>query len=290
MYPPLPRSEIELPGGRALSYAEFGRPNGTPLFLFHGTPGSRLIGRVGHNAAADRDIRLIVPDRPGSGRSDFQRGRTILGWVEDVKVLASALGVERFAVAGISGGGPYALACGLKIPERLTGLGVVSGVAPIRRATTRGMSVVNRSQLSLARKAPPLFRLEWSLLSLVAQRYPERLMASALRSMPPADREVYERDEVASTLVADMTEATARGARGVAQEMTLMARPWGFRLEDVTMPVHLWQGEADRNVPLVMGKYQAKTLSNCTATFIPKAGHFWFVDNLDTVFAAITDQ
>lgn len=290
MYPPLPRSEIELPGGRALSYAEFGRPNGTPLFLFHGTPGSRLTGRLGHNAAADRNIRLIVPDRPGFGRSDFQSGRTILDWPDDITVLASSLGIEKFGVAGISGGGPYALACAARLPERVTGTAVVSGLGPVRNTTVRGMSRLNRTQLTIARKVPLLFRAEWMILGLFGQRYPEKLMTKVTSSLPEVDRDVFQRDEVHDTLVADLQEAMVRGSRGVAHELTLMARPWGFRLEEIAAPVHLWQGELDRNVPVAMGRYQSKALPNCTATFLPSAGHYWYVDNLDTVFAALTSK
>lgn len=288
MYPPLPRSEIELPGGRVLSYAEFGRPNGTPLFLFHGTPGSRLIGRLGHNAAADRNIRLIVPDRPGFGRSDFQPGRTILDWPGDITVLASSLGIDEFAVVGVSGGGPYALACATRLAERITAAAVVSGVSPVRPATTRGMSPLIRTQFSLARKAPLVVRAEWMALGLFGQRYPEKLMTRVTSSLPPVDREIFERDEVHDTLVADLQEAMFRGARGVAHELTLMARPWGFRLEEIAVPIHLWQGELDQSVPPVMGRYQAKALQNCSATFLPSAGHYWFVDNLDAVFATVT--
>ncbi len=285
MYPPLPKSNIQLADGRTLSYAEYGRPNGTPVFLFHGTPGSRLMGRMGHNAAADRNVRLIAPDRPGFGRSSFQRARTILNWTEDVVQLAASLEIERFAVLGVSGGGPYAAACAMKIPERLTAAGIVSGIAPVRKSTLRGMSRINRSQLLMARRLPPLFRAQWAVLNLLGQRYPERMLSGTTKAAP--DREILARDEVRDSFIADMHEAMATGSHGVAHEMGLFAKPWGFRLEDITMPVKLWHGESDRTVPVAMGRYQAKAIANCTATFIPDAGHLWIVDNFGTVLSSL---
>jgi pimeloyl-ACP methyl ester carboxylesterase len=285
MYPPLPKSDVQLADGRTLSYAEYGRPNGAPVFLFHGTPGSRLMGRMGHNAAADRNIRLIAPDRPGFGRSSFQRKRKILDWTDDVLQLADSLAIERFAVLGVSGGGPYAAACAMKIPERLTATGIVSGIAPVRKATIRGMSRLNRGQLILGRRLPPLLRAEWAMLNLFFQRYPERMAKRVALAAP--DQEILERDEVRNSMIADMHEAMATGSHGVAYEMSLFSRPWGFRLEDITMPVKLWQGEDDRNVPVAMGRYQAKAITNCTATFIPGAGHLWFADNFGAIFASL---
>lgn len=290
MYPPLPKSDLELTDGRRLSYAEYGRPNGSPMFLFHGTPGSRLFGRLGHNAAADRNIRLIVPDRPGFGRSQFQRGRKLTDWPSDVTQLADALGIASFAVVGVSGGGPYAAACAAKIPERLTGVGIVSGISPNRRAALKGLSRGRRLMLAVGKRAPILLRPEAAMLHLLAIRYPERVLSGFRRAMPAADREVLARSDVKEMLVADLQEALALGGRGIAQESAILAGPWGFRLEEINTRVHLWQGERDANTPPAMGRYYEKALPDCSATYIPDAGHFWFVDHLGDVMAALNRQ
>ena len=113
--------ELRLSDGRALGYAQYGDPEGRPLFFSHGTPGSRTLAQL-FDAGARRDgVRLIAPERPGFGRSDFLPDRTFADWPDDVSELADALGFDRFAVAGSSGGGPYAAACAWKLPERLTG-------------------------------------------------------------------------------------------------------------------------------------------------------------------------
>ena len=122
---------VRLADGRALAYAEWGAPDGFPVFGFHGSPGSRRT-HLGEEAPRSADVRLILPDRPGFGLSDPQPGRALLDWPRDVAALADHLGVDRFAVYGFSGGGPYALACAWAMPERVTAAAVVGGEGPIR--------------------------------------------------------------------------------------------------------------------------------------------------------------
>jgi pimeloyl-ACP methyl ester carboxylesterase len=112
---------IRLRDGRRLGYAEWGDPGGRPLLYFHGWPGSRVEGRLGDEAAKAKGVGMIALDRPGMGLSDYQPRRTLVDWPDDVIQVAAALGLDRFAVLGISGGGPYAAACAWKLSEQLTG-------------------------------------------------------------------------------------------------------------------------------------------------------------------------
>jgi pimeloyl-ACP methyl ester carboxylesterase len=124
----------DCPMAACLPMSEHGPSDGSPLFYFHGSPGSRLAWKLfaEPGLAEELGIRLIVPDRPSLGHSDFQPRRTLGDWPTDITPLADHLGLTQFAVLGYSGGGPYALACALKIPERLTPVGIVSGTAPIQ--------------------------------------------------------------------------------------------------------------------------------------------------------------
>src|SRR5919109_4568041 len=141
---------IRLRDGRQVGYAEWGDPGGQPLFYFHGWPGSRLEGRLGDQPAKAKGIRLIALDRPGMGLSDHQPRRRLVDWPDDVIQVAAALGLDRFAVLGISGGGPYAAACAWKLSDRLTGAGIVSGLAPLDvPGVIAGMSRRNRLSLQL---------------------------------------------------------------------------------------------------------------------------------------------
>jgi pimeloyl-ACP methyl ester carboxylesterase len=121
---------LVLGDGRRLGYAQYGRPDGQPLFYFHGHPGSRLEARFASQAAAEAGLRVIALDRPGYGLSDFLPGRVITGWPADVAEAAGLLGIGQFSVAGASGGGPYALACAWRQPGRVIQAAVISGVGP----------------------------------------------------------------------------------------------------------------------------------------------------------------
>lgn len=153
---------VTLPDGRKLGYDEHGPSDGKPLSYFHGTPRSRRKLRlfVGEELADSLNVRVIAPDRPGMGLSDFQAGLTIGYWPADVATLADALGLGRFAVLGYSGSGPYAPSCALKIPERLAAVGIVSSPAPYDvPGLTDAMDPNNLSFIRLACERPLLSRL-----------------------------------------------------------------------------------------------------------------------------------
>jgi len=286
-----PRNEnvILLRDRRRLAYAEFGDPGGKPAFFFHGFPGSRLGAAIGDAGARRHGIRLIAPDRPGIGLSDFQPKRRITDWPGDVAQLADALGIDRFAVAGISGGGPYSLACASGIPERLTATAVISGVGPMSRAgASEGMTLANRIIFTLSRLSPLTARIPMVLMDQATRRFGDRAIAQAMKAMPAPDRKVLEDPALMRMLKEDATEAMRHGTRGAALEGWLYTRPWGFRLEDIRVPVHLWQGGADLNVPIAMGREMAERLPNCIATFYEDEGHLLAVPHADEIMDALS--
>jgi pimeloyl-ACP methyl ester carboxylesterase len=264
---------IQLRDGRRLGYAELGDTRGMPLLHFHGFPGSRYEGLLMDKTAKKRGIHLITPDRPGEGLSTFKSGRKITDWPQDVLELADALKLDKFAILGISGGGPYALACARKIPERLTSATVIAGMGPLDSPdATKGMKAENVYLFDLARKSPwklyPIFWMEkitWN----------EKTLTKMLSNIPEVDRKiVFDEPDFLKGMLDAGKEAYIQGVRGVVHEAILYAKPWGFALNEIQMKVHLWQGEADINVPPSMGYYQARALPNCAAHFIPGEGHY----------------
>jgi len=268
---------ISLPDGRRLAFAEYGDPQGQPLFFFHGFPGSRYDGAYTGQAAAEMGIRLIAPERPGMGYSDFKPNRKLLDWPDDVCFLADSLHLETFGVLGYSGGGPHALACAYKIAERLTGIGVMAGVGPVTEpGALQGMMKNNVQIFSLARKAP------WLLNFLYRMQIPiddKKLMRAAAAQMVQPDVDAMQEPMVLQDIVKDFNEAFRQNTKGVVQEGALLGSDWGFKLSDIQGTVHLWQGEEDTNVPVEMGRYQAGKIPNCIAKFYPGEGHISLVTN-----------
>ena len=270
-------NQINLRDGRRLGYAEFGDPRGKPVLFFHGYPGSRWDGAETGHAAERVGVRLIAPDRPGMGLSDYQPKRRLLDWPTDVLELASALGLERFAVIGYSGGGPYALACASQLDTRLSAVGVIAGIGPLTEpGAVDGMVKNNVRLFQLARRTPWLLRL---IFSLNRRMDSLKLLQAAVPQMPAVDQAVMRQPGVLAGMAKDYSEAFRQGARGVVHEGALYASEWGFKLGEVTRPVRLWQGEQDTNVPAALGRFQARHLPDCQATFYPADGHISIIVN-----------
>lgn len=278
---------MELPDGRRLGYAEFGDRAGAPVMYFHGWPGARVEGRLGDDAARASGVRLIAVDRPGMGGSTFQPNRALLDWPDDVLEIAASLGLTRFAVLGISGGGPYAAACAWKLPDRLTCAGIVSSLAPFDvPGAVASMGRRNRLAFELVRRLSVLRRILMARLAWSVSRRPERALESGVTAA--ADLKYLDRPNVRNVLEQSLGEAFRGGSRGPAWEMGLYARPWGFRLEEIRVPVHLWHGEDDVNAPISMGRYLATSIPGCRATFYPGEAHLHFVDRLAEILAVLS--
>lgn len=281
---------ITLSHGRRLGFAEYGDPSGRPVLFFPGTPSGRLFHHPEESIALSLGARIITVDRPGFGLSDFQADRTLLHWPQDVIQLADALDIGRFALVGISGGAPYAMACALEVPERLTAAGVISGVGPTARlGGTRGMSRQRRLGVEVGRHIPWLTRpLLWLMSN--PQRNPERYIGNIAAQSSKTDRVILARPEIKSMLITNWLEATRPGLRGYAWEARMFSRPWGFRLEDVDLDVHLWHGEEDLSIPVTVGRYLADAIPACHSTFIHSEGHFLFFEHwrgiLETMVAS----
>ena len=262
---------IKLRDGRRLAYAEFGDPVGEPIIHCHGTPSSRAEGELTLRGSCARQLglRVIIPDRPGMGGSDFLRNRRIVDWPSDVLELADALRVERFAMLGSSGGAPYALVCGALIPERVCVVGVIGGVAPI---DAPGLFPRRTRFLSqMMRVAAPIMRglIRLQLLALRSRKV-RKGMANAF---PEPDRTLFQREDIRDRFIGCLEECCRNGPRGAVWELGMFSQPWGFQLTKVTVPVLLWQGERDGNVSAAHARFLAAALPHCQARFYPDDAH-----------------
>jgi len=285
------QSWARLPDGRGLCYAEYGDPQGTPTFFFHGWPGSRLLGRLVHEAAQTRHIRIIAPDRPGIGRSDPKPGRRLLDWPADVLALADRLGLDQFDVVGYSNGGPYALACAARLPARLTATAVISGMGPSDSPEARqALPFEVRAFFAVNRRAPMISRLGVRVLSVGARQFQAFMAAQMWAVAPPPDRAVLRRKDVFNSLKAEYAESFRPGPHGLDHEISIIRSPWGFDLSEVGRKILLYHGEADANVPVALARRVAAALPSCHAHFLPEAAHLWFVDGFGQVLDDLAAQ
>jgi pimeloyl-ACP methyl ester carboxylesterase len=284
---------LRLTDGRSLAWIEYGDPNGHPVVYCHGFPGSRFEAAIAHRAAQRVNARILSFDRPGYGRSDHQPGRTILDWPRDIESAADQLGLARFAVLGVSGGGPYALACAHALRQRLTGIAIVCGLGPAHDpALRRAMMWLLRTGLFLGLRAPQL--LEWIyavVFSPLPRWHPQGVFKLLAAHTSHADRASLRNRETRAALVASLREAFRRGSHAAVSDIVLYAHDWGFAPESIEATVHLWHGEADPTVPVSMGRTLAARLPRCRARFLPGEGHFSLpVNHAADILRALTDR
>jgi pimeloyl-ACP methyl ester carboxylesterase len=277
---------FELRDARLLGYAEQGDPDGKPVLLFHGLPGSRLTRHPDGSIAARLGIRLITFDRPGIGISTPQRGRRILDWPRDVAEFADAKGLERFAVIGWSGGGPYALATAHELPGRITRVGLVASLTPLAgTAFAQHLAPDLRRNARLGRIVP------WIVYQAVRRevrafaRDRDAAVDAAFAKSPACDRATLDDPAFRRMQIDSRCEAYRQGVAGVYREAMLYLRPWGFDPADVRVPVQLWHGEEDETLAPPMGRHLAETLG-CDATFLQGEGHMVCLTHWEEILRA----
>jgi len=259
------------------------------VVALHGTPGSRLHLVPGAAAARAAGVRLLVPDRPGYGLSTFQPGRSLTGWVDDLAELLDHLQIERLAVLGVSGGGPYAAACARLMPARVTAAAIVSGVAPlVVPGSEAGMLPADRLLIRLGRRSEALIRPLCLAQASFGRHRPERALDMMATALSPSDQAVLRRPEIRAAFVADLSTCSPTTGAATAQEYALLAHAWGFDLEGIEVPVHLWHGDVDREVPLAQARRQAAAIPGAVLHECAGAGHLLLVDQLDDILRLLS--
>jgi pimeloyl-ACP methyl ester carboxylesterase len=279
---------IELPDGREFAWLELGDPHGPAVFVFHGSPGSRVQVSCDPEAIAASGVRFIAPDRPGYGHSSFHRGRTLRDWPDDVRALADHLGIASFSVIGVSGGGPHAAVCAALLADRVRTAGIVSGVGPLVDPELAGAMVgINRGVTAMAVRAPFVLRPIFEAQTFVCRRWPERALRAGAKQMPEADARALQRPEVRAAFLQESRQASATSAAAATQDFALFGRDWGFRLEEIAVPVHIWHGDEDKNVRYIHGKYFAQRIPGAQFHACPGEGHLLVVDHLAEILTTV---
>ncbi|KAM0345727.1 hypothetical protein ACHAPU_006080 [Fusarium lateritium] len=294
---------------RLISWAEYGSPKGRPLIFLHGTPSSRLECAEFHDELHALSIRLIAPDRPGFGRSEFLPGHTIGGYAADVRALAKHLDLAKYSIMGGSGGGPYALACARhhQPEDGLQGVCIFAGMAPYE-CGLKDMNWKTSLSLGMANWAPGLLRFlmrfslpipkgdlsgpleKWTLDPSV-QEDAKNKFAAFVKSIKGRDKEVLSKPGVLDYIAAATAESVIQGLDGYMHEAKLFAQPWDFRIEDITFasegrgPVSLVYGTDDVNTTIHMGRWIAERVKGSKLKEVQGETHFTigvkFVDYCD---------
>jgi pimeloyl-ACP methyl ester carboxylesterase len=279
--------------GRALEVREYGDRRGHPAFFFHGLIGSHHQASYVADQARRAGLRIIAPNRPGVGQSDFVRRKSPLEAVTDVEELARALNLREFSVIGISGGATYALAVLYRLGERVRSTTLISGMGPAQLpGALHGMDLRRRIILAAGSRHPRLARDAFRVAGRRFRARPEKFLERLVKTWSAPDQAVFRRREVFELFLKDIEQVFANpsGAEGLAQELSLY-RHYGFSLGDLPAGrrVTIWHGLTDNIVPPAMAWKIVQALPDAEAHLLP-GGHFMAVDAAGLIVARVVQQ
>ena len=281
------RDSSRLSGGRTVGYAEYGDLMGKPVIYLHGCPSSRfelsnpdLIG-----IAEQLHIRLIIPDRPGIGLSDWE-SYTIASYPDILVQFADQLGLDRFPLMGVSSGGKFVAACAWKFPQRLDTATIISGTAPFDLPGVKEtLSKQDRLLYGTADKVPWLFHLELWKIARDVKKNPASIL-SLFADLCESDKVVLAQPNVNRMMEQTVPEAFRQGTQGADHDLTIEARPWGFSLQDIKLRVNVWHGEDDV-VPVKQARILAEAIPNARSKYFPNEGHLMIISHFEEVLNAV---
>ena len=267
---------IAVRNGRRLGFAEFGDPHGQAIVWMHGTPGARRQIPVEARALANREgLRIIGVDRPGIGSSTPHVYESMLDWTGDLRLVADILGIDQMRLIGLSGGGPYALAAGAGMPDRVIAVAVMGGVAP-----TVGADAIDGGVVAFAAHFAPLIAVARVPIGIaltagirLSKPVAGRVLDLYAAVQPAGDKRLLARPEFRAMFVDDLLNGSRKQITAPLSDLLLFTRHWGFEAADVTVPVHWWHGDGDHIVPHRHGEHMVRLLPDATLTTIAGESH-----------------
>jgi pimeloyl-ACP methyl ester carboxylesterase len=273
--------------GSVIAYEVAGEPDAPPVLFCHGLADSRLSAHLFTQAARELGLRVVAPDRPGTGGTDPRRLRRLADWAEDAALVLDAVRADSAAVLGVSGGGPFAAACAARMPGRVRSLTLVSPLG-VPGWPTRGMAAGERVCLEIARRAPAFGGWFLGRLAALERRSPQLFLRLATSEMPDIDRRAVQQPGVRDPFLANYVEAFRRGSWGVAQDLRVLTRPWGFELGSIGVPTSVHYGDADTTVPPQHARLYARAIPGAQLQLHAGQGHFSIFGSVREMLAPLT--
>ena len=265
--------EVRRGDGSVIAVEVAGEQGAAPVLLCHGLADSRLSARLFTQAARELGLRIMAPDRPGVGGTGPRRLRQLADWVEDAVLVLDGLRAGPAALLGISAGGPFAAACAARIPGRVRSLTLVCPLGP-PGWPARAMAPGERLSLAVARHAPAFGGWFLGRLAALARRSPRLFLRLATSELPGIDRRAIAQPGMRDAFLVGYAEAFRCGSRGVAQDLRVLTRPWGFQLGSITVPTSIHYGDADTTVSPWHARLYAEAIPGAQLQLYPGHGHF----------------
>jgi pimeloyl-ACP methyl ester carboxylesterase len=280
--------ELRACDGRVIAVEILGDHDATPVLLCHGLADSRLAAQSLEQAARDLGLRVIAPDRPGTGGTDRRWLRQLADWADDAAVVLDVLRIDSAVLLGVSGGGPFAAACAARLPARVRSLTLVSPLG-LAEWPTAGMAQGERLSLALATRAPAFGAWSMARLAALARHSPAIFLWLAGTNQPDVDVRALRQPGLRESFLTCYVEAFRHGSWGVAQDLRLLTRPWGFDLASITVPTSIHHGDADTTVPVQHARLYAQAIPGARLRIHPGEGHFSILSQPHDILAALSE-
>jgi len=285
-----------LPDNINISFSEYGDPKGKPVFFFHGSIGCRYDGAELHKPAKKLGIRIVSPDRPGHGLSSLNPNRTLLDYPKDIERLATYLNFDRYHCLGISGGGPFAVACAYGINSaRLIRSGVIAGMAPWFLGQAGVQTQIKYATLLLA-YCPWIFRQAYKYSFPISKLRDDKFMSDLQDkidkqlSTDGQDLTTEERQMMRVSTSNAIRQGYRQGPDGVLTDGRIFTSDWGFKLEDVGGEVKLWFGTKDTHTPIWHARYMAEKIPKAKLKEYEGATHMNIQRNYEEILRELIDS
>ncbi len=282
-----PLFRLRLPDGRRVGGTTFGDPEGFPVLALHGTPGSRLMFRMADEAARATGVRLYSLDRWGYGHSDAHPAPSLSAYADDARSIADALGLDRMALLGVSGGGPFAVAVAAGLGDRIAAVALVSPLGPVAAEPDLALSRFQALAFGTLARRPWAVRLVFRGFRSVLERNGPLALRIASARAAAVDRRVVCRPYERGSMVDAFRAGLAPGVEGPVIDMALFSQPWDVDPGCLTAPSRLWIGDADRHVPVSAARGLARRIPSCDLVAIADAGHYWVMSHMPDVLGWI---
>lgn len=281
---------VTVPGGPDVLIRHYGDPQGTPLLMLHGTPGSRFKFSMTHGIANELGLHVIAPDRWAYGGTAAPAEPTLKSFALWMTEAMSAMGHTAFAVSGISGGGPYAAAVAAHSPDRVTALALISPVGLVTDAKEAGeVDLFHRFCFGPLAESPRAVAAIFGAYEMTVRRAPTLAARITVMRAPAPDQAIMSDPKTRKRLLRTFAEGLRTSARGPAIDLALFREIDGIDLSKASMPAHVWIGTRDANVPVMAARRLAARLPRATLTVLPGEGHLWAAHHYDVVLNWIVD-
>lgn len=282
---------IILEDNRKIGFAEYGTTEGFPIIYCHGSQSSRLEMHYDMSFAIENNLRIITIDRPGHGISDFNPEGTILNFAKDVKQLTKYLNINRFSVVGMSAGSPFALGLTYLFPNNIYKTAIISGFAPYTKDSRKHLSNDIKTMLNLAKSFPFLLRMLLKFQAKQINKNPKKALQGFLKIMSESDKAVLKNESVMGVIENMFKESFRNGSEGIAYEISkLLVKDWGFKLNEIKVPVIFWQGKKDNNVPYEWADLMKNEIQDATLNLYSNEGHLIIFQHANDIFTDLKEN